>query len=334
MAIAASVAVIASALLRLEASATAQGAPTDAEVLLDRVSEAGDATYRARQLVVYFGKPQSAAILDVSSSADGRFVRAESGTDVTRVWARDDIGAVEGERTSRAREATPLRMRVQPAAVLAKYEISAEPKQRLLGVNLTPLTLSRRRDGALVERWWVHERSGVLYRRALYDTAGKVVGMTTVIDMEWGEPEQADPVFDDDVDAWVRLHPAPQAPRRLAGEYRLWQTYELEVGGRPAEQWVYTDGLHALSVFRMRGGLASPDGFTPGSVGGDRVWRGPGPGTWAWEGAGSSWMLVAEESALDADELLDPLPSGGPSAWARMGSVWSRMFRAAGGLFD
>jgi hypothetical protein len=45
-------------------------------------------------------------------------------------------------------------------------------------------------------------------------------------------------------------------------------------------------------------------------------------------------MLVAEEPALVAAELLDPFPRGGPSLGARLGSVWSRMFRAVGGLFD
>jgi hypothetical protein len=331
LAIAVALLAIASTLVVVRSpSVSAQDAPADAVVLLDRVAAADEAPYRARQLVVYFGKPQSAAILDVRSSSAGRFVRAESGKDVTRVWAQDDIDAVEGT-DSNLRERAPLSMRLQPSAVRAKYEIEAEPKERLLGVELTPLTLSRRRDGALVERWWVHERSGVLYRRALYDDAGKVVGMSTVIDMEWGEPDPPDPVDDADVDAWVRAHPAPQAPQSLPGNYELWQTYELEVDGRPIEQWVYTDGLHALSVFRSEGNLKAPSGFTRSSR---RVWTGPGPGTWAWEGAGGNWLMVAEEPALDAAELIEPFPRGGPTFGARLGSVWSRLFVAIGDIFS
>jgi hypothetical protein len=331
--VAAAIAVIATALLALGPSAaTAQDAPTDASLLLDRVAGADDTKYRSRQLVVYFGNPQSAALLDVRSSGDGRFVHAESGRDVTRVWAPEDVEAVDGA-DAKVKQSAPTSMTVRPSAVLAKYELDVERPSKHLGVELIPIALSRRRDNALVERWWVHERSGVLYRRALYDASGKLVGMSTVIDMEWGKPAPADPIETGDVDAWVRARPAPGTPERLPGAYELWQTYEVEIEGVPTEQWVYSDGLHALSVFRSSGNFRAPQGFTSSPVGDHTVWRGPGPGTWAWEGAGSTWMMVAEESALQPGELIEAFPQGGPSVWARMGSVWSRLFDAIGRAF-
>jgi hypothetical protein len=97
---------------------------------------------------------------------------------------------------------------------------------------------------------------------------------------------------------------------------------------------VYSDGLHALSVFRTKGNLRSPKGFEASDVDGARVWTGPGPGTWAWEGKGNSYMVVAEEPALDPAQMLEDFPKGGPSFWARLGSVWSRLFSGISHLFS
>lgn len=315
-------------------AAVVETTQTEAERLLERVASAVDVPYRARQLVAYFGEPQSNALLDVSSSADGRFVKAESGSGVTRIWSRTDVGVLAGDDVNLQEVAQPT-VRLSPSDILAKYSVELGTSQEQLGTRVIPLAFVRRRDGTTVERWLVHERSGVVYRRTLYDTAGEVVGMSTVIEMEWGDPGPADPVERDLDDAKpVRSIAAPDAPATLAGGYRLWQAYALELGGRSCEQWVYSDGLHALSVFTTHGNLKHPDDFEAVEVDGARAWAGPGPGTWAWQGDGRSWLLVAEESALDAAEMIDPFPKGGPSVFARLGSVWSRLIRAIGGLFD
>ena len=132
----------------------------------------------------------------------------------------------------------------------------------------------------------------------------------------------------------MRVVDADDAPRHLAGGYDLWKTYELDVDGKPAEQWVYSDGLHALSVFRTRGNLKDAGRIHRVRRRRCSRWTGPGPGTWAWQGGGRSWFVVAEESALDAAEFIDPFPKGGPSFWSRLGSVWSRLIGGIGGLFD
>ncbi|MEX2394168.1 MAG: hypothetical protein WD826_06790 [Actinomycetota bacterium] len=305
--------------------ARAQEAPSDVTVLLDRVAGADDVTYRARQLVVYFGEPQSAAVLDVTSGDDGRFVRAESGSAVSRVWSSSDVDVVDGNAAN-LEEVAPPKMRVDPDAVSAKYALEIGEPEDHLGTELVPLTFERRADGALVERWWVHEASGVLYRRAFYDDDGMLLGLTTILEMDWTPQEDGDPV--EGIDATTRVQPTStsHAPTTLSSGYALWQTYSLDVDGAPTEQWVYSDGLHALSVFRSPGGLDVPAGFTRDG----RVWKGPGPGTWTWEGGGYRWVAVAEETRLDPTVLLDAFPHGGPTVGARLGSVWSRLFRVFG----
>jgi hypothetical protein len=302
--------------------------------LLSRIAGADRVPYRAKQLVAYFGQPQSNALLDVRSSRDGRYVRAESGRDVTRLWSRADVGVVAGRDTS-LEEIAPPTVRLDPTEVLNKYDVDVGPSEELLGTELVPLTFSRRSDGAVVERWWVHEKSGVVYRRTLYETSGRVIGMSTVIEMDWGDPGPADPMdADRGRSTQVQTVSAPDAPADLAGGYRFRQAYELDIDRRRSEQWVYSDGLHALSVFRTAGNLKDPEGFTATDVDGARVWTGPGPGTWAWQGGGRSWLVVAEEPSIDAEELIEPFPKGGPSFWSRLGSVWSRLIGGIGRLFD
>lgn len=320
--------------LLVPAPALAQTDPVDAAGYLERMSDAETATYRARELVVYFGDPQSAAVLDVRSSPGGHFVRAESGESVTRLWRRADMGVVSTGAES-INDAAPPAVALRPDAVLAKYEVRVEEAQDVIGVRLVPLALHRRSDGTMVERLWLHAPSGMVYRRELYGSGGKLVGLSAILDMQWGERAAGDP-FEPSERAPSRVEATSPAgaPRTLANGYRLVGTYRFASPVEPADHWVYSDGLHALSVFRSRGGLRAPEGFVPAELGGTRGWTGPGPGTWTWEGGGSTWLILAEEPALDPARLTAPFPRGGPSAWARMGSIWSRAFRAVGHVFD
>jgi hypothetical protein len=62
----------------------------------------------------------------------------------------------------------------------------------------------------------------------------------------------------------------------------------MHLRGKTVDQWLYSDGLHALSVFRCPGRLHAPQDFAPADLGTSRGWVGPGPGTWAREGEGKS----------------------------------------------
>jgi outer membrane lipoprotein-sorting protein len=312
--------------------AASQDTDAAASDLLERVAGANNASYRARQVVVSFGGKQAAAVLDVTSSADGRFVRAARGNEVTRLWTTPDMGVVDGEYTSK-HEGHLAQVEISPRSVLQKYEVDVGQPEEMLGVELVPVTLVRRADYRIGERWWIHPKSGVIYRRELFDARGELAGLATLIEMEWGDPGPAEPVAAESEAATSAVAiDVAGAPKRLAGGYRFWRAYRIPIGERAAEHLVYTDGLHALSVFRLPGGLAVPEGFESSRVQG--VFRGPGLGTWAWEGDGSSYVAVAEEPALDASELVRSFPLGGPSFWERLGSVWSRLFRGLGSLFD
>lgn len=305
---------------------------SDAAPLLDKIAGAEGATYHARQLVVLFGEERSAAVVDVRSTPDATFVRAESGSDVTRLWRRAERGIVDVPAEAIEDRAAPTIPLVTPR-ILSKYDVSVGAGESMLGVTVVPLTLVRRSDDALVERLWVEERSGVVYRRELYGADGDLVAMSTVFEMRWGEDAMIEP-FDRASRAPLRVGAgdASPAPRMLANGYRFVAASSFRSGDQNVAHWVYTDGLHALSVFRLPGRLRPPEGFE--RLEAQDLWRGPGPGTWAWESGGQTFMLVAEEPGLDPAHLTAPFPAGSASVWARLGSLWSRGFRAVGNLFS
>jgi hypothetical protein len=327
------VALIGAVMLLQPASVAQEQPPLDAQAVLRKMARTEHATYRVRQLVVYFGTPQSAAVLDVRSSPSGRSVRAQSGDDVTRLWRKAGFGIVSNGGATMS-DASPPAVSLRPSDVLAKYEVEVDEPQSLFGVDVVPLVLVRRSDRATIERLWVDSQSGMVFRRELYGPGGKLVGLSAILDMDWGGSADAEPMERDAVaSSRVEEAIASDAPPALANGYRLLGTYRISTPATPAEHWVYSDGMHALSIFRTSGNLKAPAGFTRTNLDGARVWTGPGPGTWAWEGGGRTWVVVAEEPALDPVRLTEPLPRGGPSIWSRLGSVWARAFRAVGELF-
>lgn len=304
---------------------------SDATVYLDKMATSGLATYQARQLVVYDGE---LAELEVRSSPGSFYVRADVRAEVTRVWRGPGHGLVEAPVESIEDEAPPA-VAIRTDAVLDKYEVSIAPAEELLGAEVVPLTFVRRRDHALVEKLWVHPESGVVYRREIFGAGGKRVGWSRILEMNWGDDAEAEP-FEAGAQAPSRVTAVSPgaAPRLLPYGYQLLSAYEMQAEDRPADHWIYSDGLHFLSVFRTEGSMRAPEGYEETEIAGSRAWAGRGPGTWAWEGDGSTWVVVAEEPALDPGELTSGFPHGGRSVGARLGSVWSRVFGFLGGLFS
>jgi len=302
---------------------------SDPVTYLQKISSTDAVPYHARQLVVYMGLPQSAAVLDIRSTPGDMFVRADAGASVVRLWRRPGTGIVSGAQGA-VRDDGDQAQVVRAADVVAKYEVSIGPMQKMLGVDVFPLTLVRRSDQLMTERLWVNPGSGVVYRRELFSSSGRLVGLATIIDMRWGENATAER-FEPGSSPPVRANDASQAgaPSRLPYGYAIVRAYTLSIGGHSTKQWVYSDGLHALSVFATTGGLRVPPGFSPSAIAGARAFTGPGPGMWTWEGGGRTWVVVAEEPDLDASAFVALFPHDAPSVWARMGSLWSKAFTLA-----
>ncbi len=319
-------------------SAGAQDAPTEAsdpDALLERIASAEGATYQARQLVVYFDEPQSAAVMDVRSAPDGTFVRAESssGADVTRIWRRAGHGLVASDELA-IEDLAPPGVSLDAREVREKYDIGVGSTTMQLGVEVIPLDLVRRSDRRHVERLWVDPRSGVVYRRELFGAEGSLLGLSQMLEMHWGERGEAEERTAAMPTEKVRKAPTDDAPGELHYGYELAGGYRFSVDETPTDHWVYTDGLHTLSVFRTEGSMERPERYRAVELDDGTAWAGPGPGTWTWEGDGFSWVVVAEEPQLDPEEIVRPFPMGGRSIWARLGAWWTKAWQGIVGLFD
>lgn len=323
-------ALLALAVSGLLAASVAVGVPSLAreqvESYFHKMRDAERAVYEARQLVVYLGSPQSAAVLDIRSTGDGRFVRAEAGSGVTRLWRHAGKGLIADEDMS-LEDSSPPMVPLSVDEILAKYEVSVGEASSVLGVSVVPLELVRRKDRRLVERLWLQPDNGIVYRRELFGSTGTLVGLSTVLEMQWGQSGQPEVPEAGRDSAKARQEGAGDAPRELPYGYRLARAYAVDVDGRDVRHWVYSDGLHALSVFRSRGHLSPPDGFEEVALEGGTLWSGPGPGTWMWQGGRSTWVVVAEEPQLEPATLLEPFPRGGPSTMSRMGAWWARAWQ-------
>jgi hypothetical protein len=332
--IATAVAVIASALVvsRTSTSFAQEAPPADAETYLEKMAGTDKATYHARRLAVFLGETPSNAVLEVTSSPRGSYVRAEAGAGVTRVWKGTGRRVVSGP-SGAMEDRSPPAVGIRSARVLAKYNVVVEDPETLLGVDVVPLALQRRSDRRTIERLWVHADSGIVYRREFYGDHGELLGLTTILDMAWGEEASAE-AFDAQAQPPSRVDASRLrgVPPMLPNGYRLLDASTFEADGRRTQHWMYSDGLHLLSVFRTRGAVRAPPGFVATDVAGHRGWIGPGPGTWAWDGGGAAWVIVAEEPGLDATEMTRAFPHGGRTAWARMGSLWSEGFGLIGDL--
>lgn len=299
----------------------------EADGYLERMSTSREATYQARQLVVYLGRPQSAAVVEVRMTPKGRFVRVESADETTRVWLDPAHGIVSDDDATMEDHEPPV-VPLDKDRILAKYDVVVETPRWVLDSTVVPLALVRREDRRLVERMWVHPETGVVYRRELYGRRDAVVGMMTTLDMRWGESADPEP-YRGAAPGLVRVARSRGAPASLPFGYRMVSSSVLEARGRRMVHWLYSDGLHGLSVFRLPGAMRQPlDAYSRKvDLRGTSAWVGPGPGTWMWEGGDSTWAVVAEEPQLDPVRLTARFPKGERSVASRMGSWWTRGFR-------
>lgn len=293
---------------------------------LKQMSSAATISYKSRQLVVYLDEPQSAAVMRVQSWQGRKFVRSESDGEVTQVWREPARGLVYGSGHAYEDSSLP-RVEMKPSRVLSKFDINiGSPGSD----GFLPLDLIRRSDRRLVERIWVDPRTGLVYRRELFGSRGHTIGLTTMLEMEIGDGGNLEPLEPRNRARKVKQVTKPKAPETLPYNYELAGTYEISAGKRPSTHWVYSDGLHTLSVFRTKGVLDKPDGYHKAELDDGQAWVGPGPGTWTWQGGPNVWVIVAEEPQLDPEVLTSDLPTAGRSAPAKLGSWWSRALHWVG----
>ncbi|HTL22831.1 MAG TPA: sigma-E factor regulatory protein RseB domain-containing protein [Mycobacteriales bacterium] len=169
---------------------------------------------------------------------------------------------------------------------------------------------------ALVGRFWVDVRSGLVLRREVLDDAGALLRRTDLLDVRVATPAAtlstgltASPPLGERLDAAeLAAVEATGVPvvRTLPGHLDLYDARRL-----PGDvlQLAYSDGLSTLSLFVQRGAMPATATGVVRTVGGGQVWQSPGePERVVWSADGRTWTLVSDAAPAVVDEVLLVLP--------------------------
>jgi sigma-E factor negative regulatory protein RseB len=199
--------------------------------------------------------------------------------------------------------------------------------------HLTEQVVARRHDGTLAATFWLDRASGLLVRREVFDTQGRLVRASAFVELRLDPP--ATPSSAPTVD----LAATPETPVDRAGLVAMRQAgwvlpaqlpdgmvlYDVREQGQANERIVhlsYSDGLSTVSVFVERGRLATHSVHTwdRQQMGGVVYVRDVALGTRVtWNGKGHVYTVVADAPPSAVAAVVAALPHG-----ERHRGLWSR----------
>jgi len=306
------------------------------------------------------GDDDQRAVDLLRQSADAMRVTSYSGTRMVSAWGRAASVTVLVDVEHVAGQGTRLSVRggaPQDAAMFLAGGSDAERASQLTGQSLELLTqaytvrlgehdsvagrpstvVEVSRTGAVVARLWVDETSGLLLRREIFDSSGRLVRESTFIDVHVAPSDFMAhlPPAVPDTSHGQGVHDVHTLERtgwdcpHQAGTMQLVGTEVLP--GTQALHMTYSDGLSRMSVFEQRGALA-PDsvrGLQSLRLAGHLVYVREGMPTYAvWQQDGLVLTAVTDGS-LDAVAAVvagqPPQVDTGLSFWDRVASGVARL---------
>jgi hypothetical protein len=320
------------------APAAPTGAGPDADDLLGlAVRSSHEVGYRGTQTVAVWDSDGSdAAVLQVVVGGPGK-MRME-----VPVTARDPgwVLVQRGDERSLYGFGTGLLSRA-PADFLAgedldehvqrlldKYTPVLDGPVQMLGRDAWQVSILRRSDRRLVERWTIDAETGVILKREGYQRQGRLERLVSFNQLEipYDPPESAFAVPP------VAGHPAAATQERLAPElpvgkagfrapsvlpagYHLGSEAQLDVEGATVVHLTYSDGLEPLSLFRQPG-LLQPSSLPQGAKS-TKLRKVQGyawesfPRGLAWQDGQASFVLVGAASTDELIRIANALPQAG-----------------------
>lgn len=225
--------------------------------------------------------------------------------------------------------------------LLEKYTAVLDGPAQMLGRSAWRVSILRKADKRLVERWTIDAATGVILERDGFERHGRLERMVSFSELE--VPYQA-PASDFSAPpspapgssvpssssgagrppavAEERVVPTMRAdatgfrpPRDLPAGYQVASQTRLDVGDATVVHLTYSDGLEPLSLFRQPGVLqrgSLPQGAEPTKL---RKVQGYGwesfPRGLAWQDGQASFVLVGAASTDELIRIANALPQGG-----------------------
>ncbi len=185
----------------------------------------------------------------------------------------------------------------------------------------------RRPAGSLAARLWLDHRTGLVLRREVHDTHGRLVRASAFVQLDVGEPGAVPQPVADRGQAlpppWgARLTAAQLAGMRTAGwavpqslppDLSRYDARARTAGGRQVLHLSYSDGLSTVSMFEQRGRLADADlhDWRKTRLAGATVYvRDTLPQRLSWASRGMVYTLIADAPPETVEAVVRSLPHG------------------------
>lgn len=328
------------AVIAAASPARADSSDPRAVAALERaVQAAHELTYRGTQYVATYSSDGSSSVaLDVRHLAGRGSVITALSPDAAEgsVWSADARLPGTAELAVPGLDGGALQLLQQT------YDLQLDEDQPLCVV-------ARRQDGKPAARFWLDPSSGLLVRREVYDSRGRVVRSSALVDLKVSPvatatavPAAVPPALSlmaatserrlslDEVSAlgrrgWV-------VPRVLPGQLVLYDVRMHGSGDRAVVHLGYSDGLTTMSVFEQRGRLdrAAVEGWQHTTVSGATMWFDASavPTRAVWTSRGRVWTVLADAPVESIRDVVGQLPHDQPhhrGFWARIGHGLARL---------
>lgn len=271
------------------------------------------------------------------------------GPDGVRTATTRDVGTGEHQVTGPAADGSDALGGLSERtldALAAGYELRTDGADRVAGRAASIVVAAR--EGREVARMWLDDRTGLLLRQDVYDSAGRLHRMATFVELSLSEPATGlhSPVAAFGVGGLtfpavrrfgrVAARPTPTptsdepvgdvvtpaelstlrtdgwpCPVALSAGYVLLDARRTASDGSSTLHLTYGDGLSSISVFLQRGDLdgAALTGLSRGTWGDTQVYVRDGwPEVMVWQGGPTVITAVGDAEPSDLRSVLAALP--------------------------
>lgn len=330
-----------------------QSSEREALALLRQASRAARVQpYSGTQFVSSWTADGGTSVLVSVSHLPGRglLVRVEPTVESPggRHFGPDELsdGGLLGEEPADAGDLSVSTFQGRALSLLAEhYDVSLAESGSCAGraAQVVDVRRTAEQGAGLAGRFWVDRTSGLVLRREVFDTGGRMLRASAFIDLDLDVPvETADdgaarmaaaapPTDRLDLDALESMRSEGWAvPQTLPGELELYDARSREQDGTRVLHLSYSDGLSTVSLFAQRGRLDTDSlgGWSRDRIGEAEVWVGRAvPQRLVWSGGDKVYTLVADAPSETVDAAVRSLPHAQQSdgVLARLGRGLGRV---------
>ena len=289
-------------------------------------------SYRGVQMVAWWGPDEASSYLIEVWHRPGGPEVAQGDDQSATLSGSDEPSEASGRAAEGVLSVPAWMLSLMRANYLIEYAGTGSASDRP-----AVIVAIRRRDGAMVARFWLDTATDLPLRREMYDTSGHLINEGAFIDLRIGDREIGD-VPAAGAQPWSSQPVAPglanlrkqgwPLPATLAGNMELVAVTRTAARSGTVLDASYSDGLSVVSVFLQRGELPKTlPGWHLAAVRGQQVFAGdPDERSLAWSAHGFVYTVLADAPPQLVQRIVADLPhESNAGFWQRVGRGLKRM---------